>query len=85
LVAARLNLSSLPEALKNWGQIDPNLNDDHFDRMAISNTFWSPDITDCRCQQEETHSKYAVLSNVARNIFSILPHGVRVEASFSLA
>jgi len=53
--------------------------------MEISNTFWSPDITDCRCQQEETHSKYAVLSNVGRNIFSILPHGVGVEASFSLA
>jgi hypothetical protein len=30
------------------------------------------------------HSKYANLSNVARDIFSIIPHGVRVEASFSL-
>jgi hypothetical protein len=27
---------------------------------------------------------YADLSNVARNIFSIIPHAVRVEASFSL-
>jgi len=30
------------------------------------------------------HSKYADLSNVARDIFSIIPHGVRVEASFYL-
>jgi len=29
------------------------------------------------------HSKFADLSNVARNIFSIIPHGVGVKASFS--
>jgi hypothetical protein len=33
---------------------------------------------------EETRSNYPDLSNVARDIFSILPHGVVVEASFSL-
>jgi hypothetical protein len=43
-----------------------------------------PDITDWWHQQEETRSKYADLSNVARDIFSIIPHGVGVEASFSL-
>jgi len=32
----------------------------------------------------ETHSKYADLSNVARDIFSLILHGVGVEASFSL-
>jgi hypothetical protein len=52
--------------------------------MEISSTFWIPDITDWWRQQEETHSKYADLSNVARDIFSIIPHGVGVEASFSL-
>jgi hypothetical protein len=52
--------------------------------MEISSTFWLPDITDWWRQQEETHSKYANLSNVACNIFSIIPHGVRVEASVSL-
>ena len=52
--------------------------------MEISSTFWIPDITDLRHQQEETHSNYSDLSNVARNIFSIIPHGVRVEASFSV-
>ena len=52
--------------------------------MEISSTFCLPDITDWWWQQEETHSKYADLSNVARDIFSIIPHGVAVEASFSL-
>jgi hypothetical protein len=52
--------------------------------MEISSTFWIPDITGCWRQQEEMHSKYANLSNVARYIFSIIPHGVGVEASFSL-
>jgi len=52
--------------------------------MEISSTFWIPDITDWWRQQEETHSKYADLSNVARDIIFIIPHGVGVEASFSL-
>jgi len=52
--------------------------------MEISSTFWIPDITDWWHQQEETNSKYADLSNVARDISSIIPHGVGVEASFSL-
>jgi len=30
------------------------------------------------------HSKYADLSNVAHGIFSIVPHGVGVDASFSI-
>jgi len=76
-------LNSPPEAPKNWGQINPNLNDYHSDPMEISSKFWIPDITDWWCQQEETHSKYADLSNLARDIFSMIPHGVGVEASFS--
>jgi hypothetical protein len=65
--------------------MNPNLNDYHSDPMEICSTFWIPDITDWWRQQEETHSKYANLSNVARNIYSIIPHGVGVEASFSLS
>jgi hypothetical protein len=84
LTAARLDLNSPPEAAMNWRQINPNLNDYHSDPMEISSTFWIPDLTDWWWQQEETHSKYADLTNVARDIFSIIPHGVRVEASFSL-
>jgi hypothetical protein len=84
LTAARLYLNSPPEAPKNWWQIKPNLNDYHSDPMEFSSTFWIPDITDWWRQQEETHLKYTDLSNVARDIFSIIPHGVRVEASFFL-
>jgi len=84
LTAARLYFISPPEAPRNWGIINPNLNDYHSDQMEISSTLWIPDITDWWQQQEETHSKYADLSNVAHDIFSIIPHGVGVEASFSL-
>jgi hypothetical protein len=84
LNAARLYLNSTPEAPKNWGQINPNLNDYHSGPMEISSTLWIPDITDMWRQQEEPHSKYANVSNVAHDIFSIIPHGVGVEASFSL-
>jgi len=84
LTATRLYLNSPPEAPKNWGQINPNLNDYHSNPMEISSTFWILDITNWWRQQEETHSKYADLSNVACDIFSIIPHGVRVEASFFL-
>ena len=84
LTAGRLYLNSPPKVPQNWGQINPNLNDYHSDPMEISSTFWLPDITDCWWQQGETLSKYADLSNVERDIFSIIPHSVGVEASFSL-
>jgi len=84
LTAARIYLSPLPEAPKNWGQINPNCNDYHSDPMEIRSTFLLPDITEWLRQQEETHSKYADLSNVARDIFSIIRRGVEVEASFSI-
>jgi len=84
LTATRLYLNSPPEMPQNWGQIDPNLNDYHSDPMEIGRTFWLPDIADWWRQPEETHPKYADLSNVAHDIFSIIPHSVGVEASFSL-
>jgi hypothetical protein len=84
LTAARLYLNSPPEALPTWGQINPNLNDYHSDPMEISILFLIPDITNWWRQQEEMHSKYANFSNVAHDIFSIRPHRVGVEASFSL-
>jgi len=52
--------------------------------MEICSTLWLPDITDWWRQQDETHSKYANLSNVARDILSVIPHSVGVETSFSL-
>jgi len=84
LTAAGPFLNSPPEATKNCGQINLNLNDYHSDPMESSRTFWILDITDCWRQEEETHSKYADLSNVARDRFSIIPHGVGGEANYSL-
>ena len=52
--------------------------------MEISSTFCIPDIADWWCQQEETHTKYTDLSYVARDVFIIIAHGVRVEACVSL-
>jgi len=83
LTATRLDLNSHPELPQNWGQINPNLNDYHSDPMEIGRTFWLPDITDWWWQQEETQLMYADLSNVARDIVSIIPHCVGVDASFS--
>jgi hypothetical protein len=83
LTAATLYLNLPSEASMNWVQIDANLNDYHFNTIDISSTFWIPDITSWWRQQEETQPKYADLSNVGRNVFSILPHSVGVEASFS--
>ena len=77
-------MNSPREAPKNWGQINPNLNDYHSDRMEISSTLWIPAIIDWWRQQEETHSKYAYLAIVARNMFSIIPHAVGVVSSLSL-
>jgi hypothetical protein len=82
--ATRLHLNSPPEAPKNRGHINPNLNDYHSDPMEFGSTFWIPDITDWWHHQQETHSKYGDLSKVAHDIFSIRPHVVGVEASFSL-
>jgi len=85
LTAARFYFNYPHEAPKDWGQINPNRNNYHFDPMEITGTQWLPDITDWWRQQEELHPKYANLSNVAHDIFSMIPHGVGVDASFSLA
>jgi hypothetical protein len=65
-----------PETPKNWGEINPNLDDYHSDPTEFINTLWILDITDWWHQQEETHSRNTNLSNVAGDIFSIIPHGV---------
>jgi len=83
LTAARLFFNSPSEAPKNWGQINPSFNDYHSAPMEVSSSFWVPDIPRRWRQQEETHSMYANLSNVARDIISIIPPVVGVEASFS--
>ena len=82
--AARLHLNSLSDAPKKWVQVNPNFNDYYSDPIKISSTLWIPDITDWWHQQEEMHSKYPDLSNVACDICSIISHGVRVQARCSL-
>jgi len=84
LTAGRLHLNSRPELPQSWGQINPDLNDYHSDPMELSSTFLLPDITDWWQQQKETHSKYADLSSVPRDKFSIIPLSVGVEATFPL-
>jgi len=83
LTTNRLYLNSPPETPKNWVQINPNLNDYYSNRMEMRSTFWILGITLCWRQQEEIYSKCAYLSNVAHDIFSMIPRGVRVEASSS--
>ena len=84
LPTARLHLKSPLVAPKNQGQINPNLNEYHTNPIQISSTLWLPERTDWWCQHNGTHSKYAVLSNAARNILCIIPHGVGVESNFCL-
>jgi len=84
VAAASLYLNLPPDATKNCEQITPNLNDSHSDPMEIRTTFSILDITDWWRQQEETHKNYTDLSNVEHDIFSIIPHCVRVEANSSL-
>jgi len=52
--------------------------------MEISSTFRLPDITYWWRQHEETQSNYTDLSNAVHDIFPIIPHGVGVEANFTL-
>jgi len=56
LTDAWINLNSPPESLKDWGQLNPNLDDYQSDPMEISITFWIPDIVEWWQQQAETHT-----------------------------
>jgi hypothetical protein len=52
--------------------------------MESRDIFYIFSITKSSCQQEEMHSSYANLSNVAHNIPSLIQHGIGVVASLSL-
>jgi len=84
LTVARIYLNWPSESTKNLGHMNLNLNDYHSDPMQFSSTFWIPDIKHWWWKKEETDSKYANLPSVACDTFSIIPHGVGVEASFLL-
>lgn len=81
---ARLHLNALPELPQIWGQIHPNHTDYNSNAMQIGRTFLLRNITDRWHQQEEMNSKYAFHSNVARDVFCIIPPAVVVEARCSL-
>jgi hypothetical protein len=81
LATARHYLYSWPEVLMNWEHINPNINEYHSDPTKISSTYCIPNITDWCHQQGEMHSTYADLSNVACDIFNVIQHCIRVEAS----
>ena len=83
-MAARLHLNPPLEYPQNWEQFNPNLNDYHSGPMENSRTSSIPVITDLLWQPEHMRVKYVDLSNVTDDIFSIIPHGVRVESSTSL-
>ena len=82
--AAMLYLNSPPEAPVTCTQDVRNLNDYSSDPTNNSSTLSLPNSPDWSRQKQVTHWKYADPSNVACNIISIIPHGVRVEMSSSL-
>jgi len=82
--ATRLYFNSPPEAPKNWGQVNTNLNDYHSEPKEIICSFLLPEIINWWHQYAETQPKYADLSKTAHSIISIIPHGVRFEAGFDL-
>jgi hypothetical protein len=84
LTAARLYRNPLPESPQNRGQGNPNVNDYHSKFMEIRSAFRLKNITDWWHPQDEVHLKYTNLSTVACQIFSIMAHGVGVEASYAL-
>jgi hypothetical protein len=82
MTATKQYMNSPLEFLQNWGQDNPNRNDYRSDPMVIGSIFWLPEVSDWWQQQDETDSKYADLSSVAQDIFSIIPFGIGVEARF---
>lgn len=54
------------------------------DPEEITASFWYPDVAGWWLKQETTMGEFRDLAKMARDIFSVMPHGVGVEASFSL-
>jgi hypothetical protein len=79
LTGSRYNWSSPSDLQNNRGQVNPNQNDYHFDRMEIITSFWILDIPGWWFQPEEMQSKYSDLPNVAHDMFPKQTHGATVE------
>ena len=54
------------------------------DPEEVTASFWYPDVAGWWMKQERRMGDYRDLARMARDIFSVMPHGVGVEASFSL-
>ena len=52
--------------------------------QELTATFWRPHVTAYWRVQEDSSTEYAPLARMAGDVFSVIPHGVGVEASFSL-
>lgn len=78
--AIRLHLNSLSEIPPIWGQVNLNLNDYHSSHIKISSTLKLLHLTHWWHHHESMHSKNTNFPNVVCDIFSIIAHGVSVEA-----
>ena len=54
------------------------------DPEEITASFWYPDVGGWWLKQETSMGEYRDLAKMARDIFSVMPHGVGVESSFCL-
>jgi hypothetical protein len=70
----------------SFGQTNPGGDDTDGDTNPdlASGCFWSASVAAWWKHQVTHVTEYAPLSQMARNIFAVMPHGVGVEASFSL-
>jgi len=84
LAAARHYLNSQTGLPQRWGLISLNHDNYHSDRVEISQKSWIPDIKGWWRKHMEMHWMYAVLCKAACDTFLIIPHGVTMDASFSL-
>ena len=52
--------------------------------QQLTAAIWKPDVAAYCREQEVSCMEYAPLARMACDVFSVIPHGVGVEASFSL-
>src|SRR5205085_11731697 len=74
-----VNIQSLqPEPLEVQDDLMSN------DPEEITASFWYSDVGGWWLKQETSMGEYRDLAKMARDIFSVMPHGVGVESSFCL-
>ena len=82
---ARKYINSVNADPAALGQHPPKTDDLKSDNpQELTAAFWKPDVTAYWREQEDSCTQYAPLARMARDVFSVIPHGLGVEASFSL-